>query len=70
MKAAEKNLGITQNRREFFRLDSALVWNIAPVGLHSECWTPMNEVARKPKYYTYFFSRSSHTFQVTLKMVG
>lgn len=67
MKAAEKNLGITQNRREFFRLDSALVWNIAPVGLHSECWTPINEVARKPKYYTYFSLAVAIPFKLLLK---
>lgn len=43
------------------------MWNIAPVGLHSECWTPRNEVARKPKYYTYFSLAVAISFKLLLK---
>jgi len=66
MMAAEKNLGITQNRKEFFRITSALLWNIATVGLHSECWTPRNEIARKPKYYTSFSLQLAMCFKLFL----
>lgn len=57
-----KNLGITESGKEFFRLNSALVWNIAI------CWIPRNEITRKPRYYSYFSLTVAICFKLLLSL--
>lgn len=63
--AAEK-IQELHKTKELFRLNSAVVWNIATVGLYSKRCTPRNEIGRKPKYYTYFSLRAAICFKLLL----